>query len=280
MKEKFMIGELAKLFNISTDTIRHYDKKGLLKPQCNRDNSYRYYDVRDFFKLSRILFFKSLDISLEDIKNYLHNKNTENLLVLLKKKEKEAHAKVQHWSALENKIKTKIQIIESAQKDLDIVRLKMMPARSGIFLRIKQKDDHYETKKMFSDNKQYIAMSSWLVDGQIYTSLEKEDLEKGIFNKFSYFIELPFTEDILKPEIITLPKGEYACISFLGPYRDMHRHYEILISWIELNGYEITGNSIEKNIVDYDFSDSEEEYISEIQIPVKKSSVRNNILKI
>ena len=59
MKEKFMIGELAKLFNISTDTIRHYDKKGLLKPQCNKDNSYRYYDVRDFFKLSRILFLKA-----------------------------------------------------------------------------------------------------------------------------------------------------------------------------------------------------------------------------
>ena len=77
-----------------------------------------------------------------------------------------------------------------------------------------------------------------------------------------------------------MPKGEYACISFLGPYRDMYRHYEILISWIELNGYEITGNSIEKNIVDYDFSDSEEEYISEIQIPVKKSTGQNNVLKI
>ena len=50
----------------------------------------------------------------------------------------------------------------------------------------------------------------------------------------------------------------------------MHKHYEILIHWISNHGYKITGNSIEKNIVDYDFSDSEEEYISEIQIPVMK----------
>lgn len=69
-----------------------------------------------------------------------------------------------------------------------------------------------------------------------------------------------------------MPKGGYACISFLGPYSDMNGHYEILIAGIELNGYEITGNSIEKNIVDYDFSDSEEEYISEIQIPVKNQT--------
>lgn len=47
---------------------------------------------------------------------------------------------------------------------------------------------------------------------------------------------------------------------------------KFLIAGIELNGYEITGNSIEKNIVDYDFSDSEEEYISEIQIPVKNQT--------
>ncbi len=270
MKDKFLIGELAKLFNISTDTIRHYDKKGLLKPELNNENSYRYYDVRDFFKLSRILFFKSLDISLEEIKNYLHNKNTENLLVLLKRKEKEANSKVQHWMALEKKLKAKIDIIESAKKDLNTVRIKMMPARSGIYLKIKKEDNHYETKKMFNDNKQYIAMSSWLVDGQIYTSLQKEDLENHIFNKFSYFIELAFNEDILKPEITKLPEGEYACISFLGPYKDMKKHYETLIKWIEINGYKIAGNSIEKNIVDYDFSDLEDEYISEIQIPISK----------
>lgn len=270
MKDKFLIGELARLFNISTDTIRHYDRKELLKPHITSENSYRYYDIRDFFKLSRILFFKSLDISLEEIKNYLSNKNTENLLILLKKKEKETHAKVQHWIALENKIKSKIEIIESAKRDLNIVRIKLMPARTGIFLRIKQKDDYYETKKMFTDNKQYIAMSSCLVDGQIYTSLEKDDLEQGVFNKLSYFIEIPYTEDILKPEIITLPEGYYACMSFSGPYKEIKKHYITLITWINYYEYSICGNSIEKNIVDYDFSESESEYISEIQIPVKK----------
>ena len=54
-------------------------------------------------------------------------------------------------------------------------------------------------------------------------------------------------------------------MAFLGPYRDMGNHYQLLIRWIEENGYQIAGDSIEKNIVDYDFSDSENEYISEIQ---------------
>jgi effector-binding domain-containing protein len=71
-------------------------------------------------------------------------------------------------------------------------------------------------------------------------------------------------------DLITIPENEFACVVFLGPYKDIENYYTVLIKWIEENGYEILGDSIEKNIVDYDFSDSENEYISEIQIPIRK----------
>jgi len=93
MKDKFLIGELSKIFNISTDTLRHYDKIDLIKPEYDENNDYRYYSIRDFFKLSRILFLKNLDISLGEIKKYMGNKNTNNLLCLLKKKEEEIDIK-------------------------------------------------------------------------------------------------------------------------------------------------------------------------------------------
>ncbi len=47
MRDMFLIGELAKLFNISTDTLRYYDKIGLLKPKYDKDNGYRYYTYRN-----------------------------------------------------------------------------------------------------------------------------------------------------------------------------------------------------------------------------------------
>ena len=55
MKDKFLIGELSKIFNISTDTLRHYDKIDLIKPEYDEKNDYRYYSIRNLFKLSRIL---------------------------------------------------------------------------------------------------------------------------------------------------------------------------------------------------------------------------------
>lgn len=56
MKGKFLIGELARIFNISADTLRHYDRIGLFQPDPNEKNKYRYYSIGKFFLLSRILF--------------------------------------------------------------------------------------------------------------------------------------------------------------------------------------------------------------------------------
>lgn len=34
---KLSIGQVSKLFDISKDTLRHYDKIGLLKPEVNEE---------------------------------------------------------------------------------------------------------------------------------------------------------------------------------------------------------------------------------------------------
>jgi DNA-binding transcriptional MerR regulator len=270
MKDKFLIGELAKLFNISTDTIRHYDRVDLLKPHYDDKNDYRYYSIRDFFKLSRILFLKNLDISLGEIKRYMVNKNTENLVNLLKKKEEEIDAKMNRLLNLKYKIKTKLELLESIKYELDQVKVKTIPERIGVFLDMNEIESDYDIKQAFKANEKYLKTSSWLVEGQVYTSLSKANIKQGVFNKFRYFIEIVSFDEELCNKLTLIPEHEYACIVFLGPYRDMEKHYKVLIQWIEENGYEITGDSIEKNIVDYDFSDSENEYVSEIQIPIVK----------
>ncbi|EJP6473023.1 MerR family transcriptional regulator [Clostridium botulinum] len=270
MKDKFLIGELSKIFNISTDTLRHYDKIDLIKPEYDKWNGYRYYSIRNFFKLSRILFFKNLDISLTDIKKYMSNKNTSTLLNLLKNKEEEIDIKINKLANLKKKIQTKRELLENIEGELDQIIIKRLPQRIGAFLDMNDVENDHEIKQAFINNEKYLKISSWFIEGQIYTSLSKENMDNDILNKFRYFIEIVPLDSELCKQLKVIPKHEYVCIAFLGPYRDMGKHYQILIKWIEENGYEISGDSIEKNIVDYDFSDSENEYISEIQIPIIK----------
>jgi len=272
MKDKFLIGELSKLFNISTDTLRHYDRIDLLKPHCDENNSYRYYSVRDFFKLSRILFLKNLDISLEDIKRYMRNKNTGNLLNLLKNKEEEIDNKINRLINLKKKIQNKLEMLESTKSELEQVKVKTIPERIGVFLDMNEIENDYDIKQAFKENERYLKASSLLIEGQVYTSLTKENMERQVFDKFTYFIEIMSSDEEVSKQLKSIPEHEYACLTFVGPYQDIDRHYVELISWIGDNGYVITGDSIEKNIVDYDFSDLEYEYVSEIQIPIEKKN--------
>ncbi len=66
-----LIGELAKHVGTSIDTIRYYEREGLLKPIHIRDSGYREFDELSIERLSFILRAKKLGFTLKQIKDLL-----------------------------------------------------------------------------------------------------------------------------------------------------------------------------------------------------------------
>lgn len=67
--------EISKALNISTETIRYYVREGLLTPHRNSSNSYWEYSSEDLMKLTDILFYRSMSLTIPEIKAIM----TENL---------------------------------------------------------------------------------------------------------------------------------------------------------------------------------------------------------
>ena len=81
-KDKLTIHEVAKLNGISTDSLRYYEKIGLLTPSRG-DNKYRYYTLDDLMILNLIREFRTLNFSFPQIKEMLKDQtlaSTSNLL--------------------------------------------------------------------------------------------------------------------------------------------------------------------------------------------------------
>ena len=101
------IGDLAKICNVSTQTLRYYDAEGVLKPDITDPSSgYRFYSVDAVEKYKKILFYKDLGFSLDEIKK-IQLATNEELKVILKNKKHPASIHIMiiqeaHRVSLEN----------------------------------------------------------------------------------------------------------------------------------------------------------------------------------
>lgn len=64
----YKTSEIAKLSGVSSRTLRYYDEINLLKPNEILQNGYRVYTENEVNKLQLILFYRAMNISLEEIK--------------------------------------------------------------------------------------------------------------------------------------------------------------------------------------------------------------------
>lgn len=64
----YTVKQLSKMAGISVRTLHYYDEIGLLKPDAIRPNGYREYGDQTVIKLQQILFYREMDLSLEEIK--------------------------------------------------------------------------------------------------------------------------------------------------------------------------------------------------------------------
>ena len=84
MKEFLTIGELADIFNMDVQLLRHYDAKGLLVPQVrNSENNRRFYHFDQVYPLATIRYLRRLDYSLAQIKAFLHSNGLRDNLQML-----------------------------------------------------------------------------------------------------------------------------------------------------------------------------------------------------
>jgi len=74
------VTEIARRFNVSADTIRHYNKLGLLSPDRDEANGYRRYGRKDEERLRFLLSAKRLGFRLKDIREILDMAETGDTL--------------------------------------------------------------------------------------------------------------------------------------------------------------------------------------------------------
>ena len=96
MKKYFSIGEAAKAVHTTSETLRHYDRIGLVKPSRKDEwTNYRYYTEKDIVRLNTVRALQVMDLSLQEIKKVLEYDDLEKIVDFLRQAEKKADQKIE-----------------------------------------------------------------------------------------------------------------------------------------------------------------------------------------
>jgi MerR family transcriptional activator of bmr gene len=277
----YSIGQAAKICNISIQSIRFYDKIGLVIPShTDRSSSYRYYSNFDLLNIKIVQDMKALKFSLEEIKVTLKKGSLDSLVEKLESKRKHTIAEIQQLELIVESIGQRTNQISYLQElgkelqDLDVlVELKQFPERHVLYDRRRSACGMEASVVRFTELFQK-ADANGLIPNRLMTIYHENILT---FDRNDSDMEFCISTDVLGDQTPTgltriIPGGDYITALYCGipNAESCKRIYSKLLEWIERNHYIECGPSIEQYLVDMAQMMKPEEFIVELQVSVRK----------
>lgn len=283
-KELFTIGEISKICDIPVKTLRYYDEISLLKPEkVDDENNYRYYSKQQILHINIIKDFKMMGFSLRDISSLIKREDLRLLQEKLTVKLEETLENIKNLEYMKLKLKEYIDIIDQGRDILDTHVEKDNEIAGEYKVEVK---DIPLSWVVYTRYRCPCNPNSFIIRyGELYQLIEKYNLHRSgpllaiyhdHYTQFSYDdadieVCLIVAEEKRDCPAVKQFGGFTAALTLhKGSYKNMVNGYKALMDYISKNGYEVDGPASEKYIIDAGSTLYEENYVTELIIPIKK----------
>lgn len=268
----YRIGLFSKINKVSIKTLRYYDEVNLLKPALVDDeNGYRYYTSDQLPRVHQIIALRQLGFSIEEIANILNGRNVSGIF---------EQRKAELVEEIENNQKQALKIehyLEQMRGEFNMdyqVAIKELPEVIVYSKRmiIDTYNDYFECIPQIGEEiKKANPNLKCLVPEYCFVMYhDGEYKEKNIDVEYCEAV----TAWGIDTERIKFKRMEKvlaaACVYHKGPYQKLGETYAYLFKWIADNGYATCAPPRESYIDGIWNKEDENEWLTEIQIPVLK----------
>lgn len=115
---KYRTGDLSKILNVSSNTIRRYEEMGYLNSNREDQSSYRYFDDSDVAKMVFISKYRKIGFNHEQIAQLFQSGFMDNI-ALCKDKLEEIDRQIETLSAIRHMLKDDIQLMTRVREQQD-----------------------------------------------------------------------------------------------------------------------------------------------------------------
>ncbi len=271
----FRIGEFSSLVHVSARMLRYYEKCGLLSPEeIDNFTGYRLYSAKQISLVSRIVMLRDMGFNVEEIRAALvhfESNNTREIEQLLYNKSLEIQKSI---DAEHDKLNMIADVIGEFKKErvnmVFDVELKELPAVKVLSFR-KIVSAYDKEGELWGELMGFVYQNK-IACGEggysIYHDGDKKDDDVDIEIAMPV-LELGISQgDYIFKELEAIPQA--ATVRFSGSYYGYSAAMEKVATWMETNSYGFAGLVRGLAVVSMTEAKSEDDLLTEIQIPVRK----------
>ncbi|WP_026475731.1 MerR family transcriptional regulator [Alkaliphilus transvaalensis] len=261
---KYSIGEFSDMLGVTADTLRLYEKHGIIKPTKNSKN-YRFFNDLDARNLLISRWYRSIQIPLQDTAELTKVSSINGILDKMEGIQKNLAEVVRRKTLLLNKITEINQEIKAIEESINRCKIKEI---SGIY-RLKQTDKN----TLLKDPALRKIVTKWM-DTLPFTFYCFRIEEVNDLFRYSWGLAI-LENEVLDHGIEVNDNVEYiqpntylSSVIFLSEKENITKEsLDFMLDYIKEHQYSITGDIIGKIILP-EKTDGENHYYIEVNIPI------------
>ena len=261
----YRIGEFSKLSKTTIKTIRYYEKEGLLTPHFIDVNNYRYYTSKELIAISKIINLRQLGFSIDEIRKVISGAD---LFDSLKRKKQEIELELDSYSHRLTRIN---YLLEEKNMKYE-VREKEIHDHIIFYKEGVIEDYSHLSEFILKAGEECLKLNPSIKceepDYCYVEYLDKGYKEKDVKIRYSQAVtSFGKEDDCIKFKEIKKTKA--ISIFHIGSYSLLGEAYSFIYKYIEDNNIEVAGLARERYIDGIWDKESEDEYLTEIEVPIK-----------
>lgn len=268
----FRIGEFANFVKVPVKTLRYYDEIGIFKPsKVDDETGYRYYSSSQLPLLNKILSLKDIGFSLNQISYVIKNSLSNNeLFDMLNLRDIEITESMRAEQERKRRISSLINILneEVSTMKYDVV-IKEVPTMKGACLR-RVVPGYGAQGPLWGELAAHIEKNNArILPGCMVIYYDPSYKESQVDLEVVEMVSSP-VPDTDRIKYRDIEGAAMASVIHKGSYEALNEAYSALLKWIDGNGYVPCGPNREIYLEGEWSVKSPDDYVTEIQIPVKK----------
>lgn len=272
-KQRYSIGDMSRICNISKKALRYYDKIGLIQSQRKDHNNYRYYTQESLLSVPVIKYYKQMGFTLDEMRDFIEG----NICNAYRTMQRSFKAKIAELEQAQEQIRRRYisvkdwhDLIVEAEMVLDNdireVSVKYVEATEFLF----QEQDF--------DND--IASSIINIDFTNYVESLHNQITGPVIINFSSFrdrmegegqrIRIMQRTLIPCPEDLRMKFGGHMTLScyHIGSLDNIDETYRKMSRWAQSHRYVLGGESYERYVADYWTTRNSAQFVTEVMMRV------------